>query len=428
MRKKLLALLMCATMVLGSSAVAFASPSTSDKTKAKEVFTKNGAKITSEYTTNSSSSYTTITATGTVNKVEGTYAFVASDDSAVKVNSKNKALAYIGTDVTNLNTKEGKTVTDATTNPSAYLEAAVKEVADANGCIENGAQVAQVVKTKAFDSDVYTLVVTTFTTDDGSASSTSYTSKTKSYSTASDISVDSNDVLTEDVDYMTADGYSYDVADVQPTFRQADKRAASGSDANGEYWYALGTINPSDTQVYSVAMAIQDELLTTSAAAVKINVYRTYTGKSGVPAIQDVTNSAYDVTVTLDCDLLSNTSLKKTATSLYTISGTKAYDGKTEYNKVVALPGNANVDFSAAYGTFDISLNSLLDTDGGAVLIFEQGENEAFNDGVSDTDTTTASSTAATSPKTGDIAPIAALAVVMMGACGAMVVASKKRA
>ena len=32
------------------------------------------------------------------------------------------------------------------------------------------------------------------------------------------------------------------------------------------------------------------------------------------------------------------------------------------------------------------------------------------------------------SPKTGDVAPIAALAVVMMGAFGAMVVASKKRA
>ena len=33
-----------------------------------------------------------------------------------------------------------------------------------------------------------------------------------------------------------------------------------------------------------------------------------------------------------------------------------------------------------------------------------------------------------TSTKTGDVAPIAALAVVLMGAFGAMVVASKKRA
>jgi hypothetical protein len=427
MRKKLLALLMCATMVLGSSAVAFASPSSSDKDKAKKVFTTNGAKITDEYNVNGD--YDVITATGTVNKVEGTYAFDEDTNEAVKVNSKNKALEYIGTDVKNLNTKEGDEVTvNYTTNPSAYLTAIADKYADSQGCIAKGTKVAQVVKTEPFGSEVYTLIVTTVDeeiTADNAISEANTT--TKAYSTASDISVKSGK-LTADVDYMTADGYSYDVATTQPDFITADKRAASSSDANGEYWYRLGNISPSDTQVYSVAMAIQDELLTTSAAAVKINVYRTYTGKSGVPAIQDVTNSAYDVTVTLDCDLLSNTSLKKTATSLYTISGTKAYDGKTEYNKVVALPGNANVDFSTAYGTFDISLNSLLDTDGGAVLIFEQGENEAFNDGVSDTDTTTASSTAATSPKTGDIAPIAALAVVMMGACGAMVVASKKRA
>ena len=66
------------------------------------------------------------------------------------------------------------------------------------------------------------------------------------------------------------------------------------------------------------------------------------------------------------------------------------------------------------------------------IFVFEKDELAAepetdANDGVSDKDATSTTDTAA-SPKTGDVAPIAALAVVMMGAFGAMVVASKKRA
>ena len=62
------------------------------------------------------------------------------------------------------------------------------------------------------------------------------------------------------------------------------------------------------------------------------------------------------------------------------------------------------------------------------VFVFDKGELAAEpeadkNDGVSDKTTDNTAS-----PKTGDVAPIAALAVVMMGAFGAMVVASKKRA
>ena len=47
MRKKLLALVMCATMVLGSSAVAFASPSTDDYDNAAKIF-KKGEKVITE--------------------------------------------------------------------------------------------------------------------------------------------------------------------------------------------------------------------------------------------------------------------------------------------------------------------------------------------------------------------------------------------
>jgi hypothetical protein len=235
---------------------------------------------------------------------------------------------------------------------------------------------------------------------------------------------------------MTADGYSYALSTTisSDDLVEADSRVKS-SDSSEVYWYRLQTITSSSSYVddyaNSVAMAIEEGTLTTSAAGVGIGVYQIYEDADGVPFISFVSKPANDLTITLDCDILSNTSLKKTATSLYTVSSTMGTDAKLgAYRKVVALADNQNVDFSAAYQTFDISFNGLANTGTYGVLIFEQGENESFNDGVSDTDTTatTTAATAATSPKTGDVAPIAALAVVMMGACGAMVVASKKRA
>ena len=61
---------------------------------------------------------------------------------------------------------------------------------------------------------------------------------------------------------------------------------------------------------------------------------------------------------------------------------------------------------------------------GTAVTAVAAPSNDDYkNAGQADADKTTDAS-----PKTGDVAPIAALAVVMMGAFGAMVVASMKRA
>ena len=63
---------------------------------------------------------------------------------------------------------------------------------------------------------------------------------------------------------------------------------------------------------------------------------------------------------------------------------------------------------------------------GTAVTAVAAPSNDDYkNAGQADADKTTDSTS---SPKTGDVAPIAALAVVMMGAFGAMVAASKKRA
>ena len=81
----------------------------------------------------------------------------------------------------------------------------------------------------------------------------------------------------------------------------------------------------------------------------------------------------------------------------------------------------SGLDLSTPYGKFDVTFSVV---EGQSVVIFDVDADAAKdNAGQADADKTTTSS-----PKTGDVAPIAALAVVMMGAFGAMVVASKKRA
>ena len=78
-----------------------------------------------------------------------------------------------------------------------------------------------------------------------------------------------------------------------------------------------------------------------------------------------------------------------------------------------------NVSIADKSFVFDVTFTG--DED---VIVFDQATvADKDNAGQADAD-----KPADASPKTGDVAPIAALAVVMMGAFGAMVVASKKRA
>ena len=131
----------------------------------------------------------------------------------------------------------------------------------------------------------------------------------------------------------------------------------------------------------------------------------------------------YKGNYTFDADLLSRTGLASAeAIDVYKVNTIvpTAYD--TEYGFVNELKKVATAEVGGNF-TFE---NAADFTDG--YFLFDKGELAAEpeadkNDGVADK---TTDSTA--SPKTGDVAPIAALAVVMMGAFGAMVVASKKRA
>jgi hypothetical protein len=128
--------------------------------------------------------------------------------------------------------------------------------------------------------------------------------------------------------------------------------------------------------------------------------------------------------VTFKADWLSRSSAKN-ANKVYVINPNYDVDKIATYffkiGSVYEVSDFADDAFTSSYivsGTY----------------IFDTVEDASQNDGVNDEATTAATTaapaadTAATSPKTGDVAPIAALAVVMMGACGAMVVASKKRA
>jgi hypothetical protein len=127
-----------------------------------------------------------------------------------------------------------------------------------------------------------------------------------------------------------------------------------------------------------------------------------------------------DTTVTFKTDWLSRTSVKN-ANSVYLLDS-NVTSLNSYFNKIDTVWKISDLEDESFSSKYLVS----------GTYIFDYNEDASQNDGVSDTDTTAtttaASTTAATSPKTGDVAPIAALAVVMMGACGAMVVASKKRA
>jgi hypothetical protein len=187
----------------------------------------------------------------------------------------------------------------------------------------------------------------------------------------------------------------------------------------------------------ALAQALADGTITKNAAAVQIDFFRvlnaTDVNKSvangagteyGFQQLAKVTAEIAPVDVTFNADWLSRSSAKTANTVFildpYVTTWTAYYQ---PYGTVYKVSDLADDAFSTKYIA-------------SGVYVFDYVEPESQNDGVSDTDTTTTTTaaaatsaeTAATSPKTGDVAPIAALAVVMMGACGAMVVASKKRA
>jgi hypothetical protein len=238
---------------------------------------------------------------------------------------------------------------------------------------------------------------------------------------------------------VDADGY-IDVVDKDVTLATADLSSITrDDDSTADYYIVLNQFSTSDANysVYmpTVAYALDADTLSKNAVALGFTVYKSTTDGSITPVgavnkvkkLVKVDSVSSDVKVELNADVLSRTGLKNDTTlAVYTIDKSDTY--KKDNFTLARLEQLDNADVSTK---FTLSVKDF--TNG--ILIFDGATDESNNDGVSDTTTTTTAAaaatsaeTAATSPKTGDVAPIAALAVVMMGACGAMVVASKKRA
>jgi hypothetical protein len=190
-------------------------------------------------------------------------------------------------------------------------------------------------------------------------------------------------------------------------------------------------VTKASASIAQLAQALANGDITSSAAAVQIDFYeltsatkitnRTGT-ETGVKKLTHVTTSKSDIAVTFKSDWLSRSNAKN-ANKVYVLNDEYSVDDISNYfYKVGAVYEVSDLADDAFTTNYIVS----------GTYIFDTVEDASQNDGVADETTTTAASTAsttaATSPKTGDVAPIAALAVVMMGACGAMVVASKKRA
>jgi hypothetical protein len=464
MRKKLLALLMCATMVLGSSAVAFASPSNDDYTNATTVLT-GGSKITAEYENAVIKTTAYVAGVGS-----GNYAFTTKKytsyngktydvNEGVKVNSDTKALVYVGnpvdltaygtcnyvdttaSDADTVPLKDGQIVASDYDNDTVNLSVILGVYAG----VYSGKTQAKAIAALAA-SPTTTLSEIGITTDgvlvnvlDNLGTThvrwITFSDTTKKITASDNGAVDQGLNMVSGTSngkstYYTADGYSFVVDDKSDNsyFKGIKATGADGS----TYAYTLSSISSGDSDwndlYLSVAEALSAGTLSTDARAVRIKLYQYYT-LNNKPVLQEVVYPNNTVSVPVANDLLSRTNLKAQTVDAYFVSGTTAIDSEigTTY-RTLGLAGSS-LDASAAYKTFALPLNFTTSGEG-YVIIFDKSADESQNDGVaSETATTTAASeTAASSPKTGDVAPIAALAVVMMGACGAMVVASKKRA
>jgi hypothetical protein len=237
--------------------------------------------------------------------------------------------------------------------------------------------------------------------------------------------------LTQSRVKIDQDGYDTSTEVAYSWFQVDPSVKVNCADDDATYYVVFKTAS-STGYLDTVAYAIDDETISENSVAVTYELYKLETSSTDKAAdggyhkyLTRKYTTVDGVTITLDADDFSRTNLKaESAISVLQVS----LDSYTKDKNTLYRLRSVGAENSE--GKVVINLPSL----DSSLLIFDGlAVEESNNDGVSDTDTTAAttaaaSTTAATSPKTGDVAPIAALAVVMMGACGALVVASKKRA
>lgn len=420
MRKKLLALLMCATMVLGTAVTASAATTKGD---AENVFKadKNFKNFFAEYYPTDSivkdSAYNGKNGTveyGYIDAVNGLadeYKPVVVYKAGDTLNGTTKNEYYAATHVDNALNANGDVVelkiTQNAANPSvSSVElAAKKAVADAG--LATGLYAVEVKDNLGLAKQIVTVDASTGTVN----ATEGYVTNTKKW-------------------------VKYPQADV--TLVKASKSILKSTDENayGTIYSNISAATELADDVDAVMSAIDAGLFSKNAVAVKVTAYL-----QGTVATEDLglekTNIyngnaklLYNIDklqagkYTFDSDLISRTGFKDAA-AVNVFQPTLA---KTKFDTEL---GTLVKDF-VKVATVEVGKTITFDNDATfveGVFVFDKGELAAEpeadkNDGVSDTATTDNT----TSPKTGDVAPIAALAVVMMGAFGAMVVASKKRA
>ena len=489
MRKKLLALLMCATMVLGTSVTAMAAV----KDDAEALGTKNADKFIDEYYP-TATELVCKTQNGTNGQVEYGYIYKDTDTvlysyQPVVVYSKDdvyhpatwvysnggKLKAYQTKAVTTLNNTVEKVIAstsfkieyetvDGVEMSNVYTKSATTLVRQTKAAISGAAGAS----TSYYDKDGNIIVTTGSNTsvraidsfeaaeaaaaavtdkiggtaqpayaamtvyDDNGASSVMIAKETSTDDTKK---VDG--FVTNTKNYVKEDSKAGALVKAGESFIKTDA-------AFGKVYSNIVRAGKEflDDKTSSVEYALNNKVFSKDAVAVKVYSYvqgpaateNVLNLEGGAGLAQGYAKPLYNYTklqggtYTFDSDLISRTGFKDAeAVAVFqpSLFQTK-FDIETgaqyyEFNKIAEVAVNDVITFDSNPTYVD-----------GQVFIFDKGElaaapEEDKNDGVSDT-TTPATGDTAKSPETGDVAPIAALAVIMMGAFGAMVVASKKRA
>ena len=409
MRKKLLALLMCATMVLGTGVTAFAATSTKD---AEKLYKDNYDKFDAEYYPEDS-----VIKADAYNGVKGTVEYGYLDGATDTLGQYQAVVIYKAADTIN-----------GTEKNEYYPATAVAAKFDATESTTETVDAAakRVVNPSTVAAGTYAVTVKD---DNGNAKQVVAVTK----------AADGSMTVTKTEGFVTNTDKYVKAPSTTTALLKGSKNILKSTDENayGTIYANISAGSALAADLDAVVSAIDNKVFTKDAVAVKVTAYLQGTvanvnlGLENSNIYNGNAKALYNIdklqagTYTFDSDLISRTGFKGAeAVNVFqpTIAKTKFDTEAGTLVKDFVKVATVTVDKTIAFD------NDASYVDG--IFVFDKGEAASNNDGVSDSDATTAAaaSTTTSSPKTGDVAPIAALAVVMMGACGAMVVASKKRA
>ena len=423
MRKKLLALVMCATMILGTAVTA--SAYTEDELKAAQTVIDQHAKFEAEFNEESKKTPTFVTTYKKVNTAEDVnYKYGYQNGAAVKVNKDNEILTKTSGKAYNLTSADLGTIKQNFGATAAVNVGDCLSLVDAAGT-KNYYYVKAVTPATAATQPVLAanqyFVTAQKRTDVADITAGDVIVTVEKYTPANtaiyvEDKTRNNGVAVDDF-MIDIDGYIS-----LKTGSKADSFYATFVDG----YYAV--VTKSDKSKRALANAMVEGTISKNAVAIDVQLYKSipthndyYDALNSVQYDNEklvaVDFSRNEESANVKADWLSRTNLKKAdGVAVFVLDKnvptyTKYFERLGSVYKVAEVKdGKFTPDYLVS-GTY----------------IFDEVAVAADNAGQSDADTKPATDNTS-SPKTGDVAPIAALAVVMMGAFGAMVVASKKRA